>query len=183
LTLAATRQRSASRGRAADIDPAPRGARVTRSAGASRLTAIAYTDSDPSRFHATLVRSHDDSLDCPELHGLLTPDEMLAGYRDVAPDPAGWWLAVGDDRPAGVLLLNGSELTFLGVVPESRGRGVGRRLLELAFEQAPDLTLIVDARNTPAIRLYQSAGLEVVGAREVFLDFPASAADTGGSHR
>jgi ribosomal protein S18 acetylase RimI-like enzyme len=152
--------------------------RVERFTAASGLTEVGYLNYDPSTFHATLVRAHDDSLDCPELHGLLSQDEMLAGYRDSAPDGSGWWLAVADNRPAGVLLLNGNEVTFLGVVPEWRGRGVGRRLLGLALERADGLTLIVDARNTPAIRLYQSAGLEFVGAREVFLYFPGPAAGT-----
>ena len=147
LPSAATRQRSASPRRVGDRDPAPRGGHPTRSAGASRLTAIRYTDTDPAAFHTTLVRAHDDSLDCPELHAVLTPDDVLAGYLDVAPDPAGWWLAVADDQPAGVLLLNGDELTFLGVVPEWRDRGVGRQMLELALEQAPGLSLVVDARN------------------------------------
>jgi ribosomal protein S18 acetylase RimI-like enzyme len=154
-----------------------RGRRMDRTASAPRQTTIQYRNCNRSAFHATLVRAHDDSLDCPELHGVLSPDEMLAGYRDTAPDPAGWWLAIAEHRPAGVLLLNGDQLTFLGVVPEWRGRGVGRRLLDLALERAAELTLIVDARNTPAIQLYQSAGLEVVGAREVFLYFPGPAAD------
>jgi ribosomal protein S18 acetylase RimI-like enzyme len=144
--------------------------------GSPKLWINAYPDCNPADFHATLVRAHDDSLDCPELHGLLTPEEMLAGYRDVAPDPAGWWLAVVDNQPVGVLLMDGDELTFLGVLPESRWRGVGRGLLDRALERAPGLRLIVDARNTPAIRLYQSAGLQVVGAREVFLYFPNPAA-------
>lgn len=149
---------------------------VERSTSVSRLTAVRYPDYDPSTFHSTLVHAHDDSLDCPELHGVLSPDEMLAGYRDSAPDPSGWWLALADNRPAGVLLLHGEQLTFLGVVPEWRGRGIGRRLLDLALKRADGLTLIVDVRNTPAIRLYQSVGLEIVGAREVFLYFSGPAA-------
>jgi mycothiol synthase len=176
LPLAATRQRPGSPGSARDLDPAAGSSTATRSAGASRVTVNRYPDCSPSTFHAALIRAHDDSLDCPELHGVLSPDEMLAGYRDSAPDPSGWWLAVADNRPAGVLLLHGEQLTFLGVVPECRGRGVGRRLLDLAVERADGLTLIVDVRNVPAIRLYQSAGLEIVGAREVFLYFPGPAA-------
>ena len=145
--------------------------------GEPRLTANPYPDCDPATFRVTLSRAHDASLDCPELHGLLTPDELLASYRDAA-DPTGWWLAVADDQPAGVLLLNGNDLTFLGVVPEFRGRGVGRFLFDLALRQSPTLSLIVDARNAPAFQLYRSAGLEVVGAREVFLHFPPPAAGT-----
>jgi ribosomal protein S18 acetylase RimI-like enzyme len=85
---------------------------------------------------------------------------------------------VADDQPAGVLLLNGDELTFLGVLPERRGQGVGRHLLNRALRQTSALSLIVDARNGPAVQLYRSAGLDVVGAREVFLDFPPPAAGT-----
>ena len=147
----------------------------------SWLTAIPYADCDPATFHATLLRAHDDSLDCPELNQVVGGEDLLAGYREAVPDPDGWWLAVADDQPAGVLLLNGAELTFLGVVPEHRGHGIGRQLLALAMQQAPGLALIVDARNIPAIQLYWSAGMAVVGAREVYLHFPAPAADTTGT--
>jgi ribosomal protein S18 acetylase RimI-like enzyme len=181
LPLAATRQRSASPGSSGAPNSGPRGGQVTRSAGASRLTVIPFSDCDPPAFHAALVRAHDNSLDCPELHGVLTPDEVLAGYRDAAPDPAGWRLALAEGEPVGVLVLNDQELTFLGVVPERRGRGIGRRLVELAVELAPALSLIVDARNEPAVHLYRAAGLEVVGAREVFLHFPAPAAGITGA--
>jgi ribosomal protein S18 acetylase RimI-like enzyme len=174
--LAATRERTASPGAFGDMDLAPWGGEVTRSADGLRLTAISYPGCDSSTFDSTLLRAHDDSLDCPELHRVLTPDDVLAGYRDTAPDPEGWWLAVADGEPVGVLLLSNDELTFLGVVPERRGQGIGRQLLEIAFERSPQLTLIVDARNTHANHLYRSAGLDVVGAREVFLYFPAPAA-------
>jgi mycothiol synthase len=152
-----------------------------RTATPPRISVLPFSDCDAATFHAVLVRAHDEALDCPELHGLLTPDEMVAGYRDAAPDPAGWWLALADDHPAGALILNGDQLAFLGVVPEFRGRGVGRRLLALAMEQAPGLTLIVDVRNTPAIRLYQSVGFDVVGSREVYLHFPDPAAGITGT--
>ena len=125
---------------------------------------------------ATLLRAHDDSFDCPELHRALTPDDVVNGYLAAAPDRAGWWLAIADEAPAGILLMNGPEITFLGVLPTHRGKGIGRRLLEAAFDLAPSMSLIVDARNIPAFQLYRSAGFEVVGAREVFLHFPGPAA-------
>jgi ribosomal protein S18 acetylase RimI-like enzyme len=137
-----------------------------------------YADCDPELVDNTLLRAHGDSLDCPELNNVLTPDEILAGHRDSTSDTSRWRLAVADGQPAGVLLLNGDELTFLGVVPERRGRGVGRRLLDFALDLAPRMSLIVDVRNEPAIRLYRSARFEVIRTREVFLHFPASAAGT-----
>jgi ribosomal protein S18 acetylase RimI-like enzyme len=130
---------------------------------------IAYADADPAEFARTLLRAHDDSLDCPELHGVRSADDVLAGYRDCAPDRSRWWLARLGDEPAGVLILGPKDLSFVGVLPERRGQGIGRALVELAISWQPDLSLIVDERNTPAIALYQSLGFNIVAARDVFL--------------
>lgn len=129
----------------------------------------AYPDCDPTEFARTLLRSHDDSLDCPELHGVRTPDDVLAGYRDCAPDLARWWLARVNGEPAGVLILGMGELTFVGVVPERRGQGIGRGLVEAAVSWHAALSVIVDERNTPARTLYRSLGFQTVGSRDVFL--------------
>src|SRR5262245_1669840 len=110
---------------------------VSRSSLRSRLTLVAYHDTDPAEFHRTLLRAHDDSLDCPELHGVRSPDEVLAGYWDCAPDLSAWWLARLDDEPAGVLVLGPGDLTFVGVVPERRGHGVGRALVEADVSWRP----------------------------------------------
>ncbi|HKB04568.1 MAG TPA: GNAT family N-acetyltransferase, partial [Gemmataceae bacterium] len=142
---------------------------VSRSSLRSRLTLVAYHDTDPAEFHRTLLRAHDDSLDCPELHGVRSPDEVLAGYWDCAPDLSAWWLARLDDEPAGVLVLGPGDLTFVGVVPERRGHGVGRALVEAAVSWRPELSLTVDDRNVPAISLYRSLGFKPVGSRDVFV--------------
>jgi len=91
-----------------------------------------------------------------------------------------WLLALVDGLPVGVLLLTRSpetldwEISYVGVVPEARGRGFGRELVlkALAAAQtggAPYLTLSVDARNHPARELYRVLGFEVYDRREVFL--------------
>jgi ribosomal protein S18 acetylase RimI-like enzyme len=63
---------------------------------------------------------------------------------------------------------------YLGVVPEARGQGLGRELVNKALWEAraadaPQLTLSVDARNQPALNLYRSMGFEEYDRREVFL--------------
>jgi mycothiol synthase len=145
-------------------------------AGPSRLDLIAYPDVDPGEFLRVLVRCHEDSLDCPELNDLRTPDELLAGYRDCAPEIAQWWLARRDGTSVGVLVLGAGELAFIGVTPEQRGFGFGRELVRFACGFSMPLSLIVDARNTPAIQLYSSVGFETVGSREVYLLAPARSA-------
>jgi ribosomal protein S18 acetylase RimI-like enzyme len=103
------------------------------------------------------------------MQNLRTADDVVAGYRDCAPDTGQWWLAEVNGEPAGVLILADSELVFVGVVPQRRGDGIGRALVATACEKSSELSLVVDVRNTPAVQLYLSVGFEVVGAREVFL--------------
>ena len=66
------------------------------------------------------------------------------------------------------------DLSYVGVVPEARGRGVGRELVRKAlFEakvaEAPGMILSVDSRNRPARYLYESLGFEPYEEREVYL--------------
>jgi ribosomal protein S18 acetylase RimI-like enzyme len=65
------------------------------------------------------------------------------------------------------------DLGYLGVVPEARGRGVGRALLGQAIRDTARmglvaLTLAVDTQNGPAWRLYAGAGFKEVRRRLVF---------------
>lgn len=128
-----------------------------------------YNTLAPHVFLDLLMACHDESLDGPELNGLRTPDEVFEGYMEVAPDPGQWWFAEQDGQPAGVLLLHGSEVVFLGVHPHFRRRGIGRQLLQFALQTSAHLQLIVDDRNTPALELYQSLGFVETAQQEVLL--------------
>jgi ribosomal protein S18 acetylase RimI-like enzyme len=146
-----------------------------------RLDFQPYDPADAGPFHATLLRTYEGTLDCPEVTGVRDIAEIIAGHR--APDGAEmdhWWLALERDRPAGVLLLTetaGSEtweVAYVGVVPEARGRGVGRQLVLKALREARaagmcQLSLSVDARNQPAIQLYRGLGFQLYDQREVYL--------------
>jgi mycothiol synthase len=140
-----------------------------------------YGEEALAAFHETLLRSYEQTLDCPELNGARPVEEIVAGHKAQGPyDPGRWWLARQGGRPVGVLILSevvewGSwDVAYVGVVPEARGRGVGRALLARAIRaaaagQAGHLTLAVDERNAPARRLYALLGFEPFDERDVYL--------------
>lgn len=90
-------------------------------------------------------------------------------------DPEGWWIATLDDRPVGLCVLDDSHadrgdayIRTVGVIPEARGRGIGRWLLGCAAAYAVRggrhrIGLTVDGRNdTGATDLYLSEGYEAL---------------------
>jgi GNAT superfamily N-acetyltransferase len=134
-------------------------------------------------FAETLERTYAGSLDCPEVNGLRTMDEVLVGHRAQGRwRPEHWRLAFRDGVPAGVLLLSdmadeaGWDLSYLGVVPEQRRRGLGRVLAQHAFELArtagaEQLLVAVDVRNAPALELYLHLRFSATESRNVLLYF------------
>jgi ribosomal protein S18 acetylase RimI-like enzyme len=146
-----------------------------------RLAYVACDAGDLPLFRQTLPRTYQDTLDCPEVNGVRTLDEVFEGHRaQGVHDPARWWLALEGDRPVGVLLLTAVpeleawDVAYVGVVPEARRRGWGRELMHKALRaahasDAAQLTLSVDARNRPAWSLYLDLGFEPFDQREVYL--------------
>jgi mycothiol synthase len=140
-----------------------------------------YGDADAALFETTLLRSYHGSKDCPELDGLRSGAEILDGHRAQGVwRPQTWWLALQDNEPAGVCLLTeledgaGWDLSYLGVVPKRRGRGLGRALTLHALHAArgmgaSEVMVAVDARNAPALALYEAAGFERTGTKAVYL--------------
>ncbi len=128
-------------------------------------------------FAATLLATHAGTLDCPELNGHRTDAELVAGYE--LPDRASSWhfRAESAGRLVGVVTTNPAdsalELTYLGVVPAERGRGFGDKLVQFVLHAAAvafdSLTLSVDARNTPAMKLYTRHAFVEYDRREVWL--------------
>ncbi|ADV61976.1 GCN5-related N-acetyltransferase [Isosphaera pallida ATCC 43644] len=141
-------------------------------------------------FDRILRRTAIDSLDLPELNGLRGFQDVLAGQVAAGRFLASFWrlgapIEEGPNfdpwaRPERVVLLcapsnryDAWELTYLGLTPEARGRGLARRALadalELTREHASRLTLAVDLRNLPAVRLYRAAGFVPFDRRAVHL--------------
>ena len=140
-----------------------------------------YASCVAEQFHQTLLRTYEATLDCPEVNDVRKIEEIIAGHKSQGRyDPESWWLASHQGQPVGVLLLaevpdlKSWDLLYLGVTPEARGKGFGRELARKALwearaAEAPQLTLSVDARNQPALNLYESVGFEPYDQREVFL--------------
>jgi len=136
---------------------------------------------DPALFQETLLRTYEGTADCPEVSGVRTIDEVIAGHvAQGEHDPERWWLALRRDQPVGVLLLtripewDGWDVSYVGIVPEARRQGCGselmrKALLEARAAGASQLTLSVDVRNRPAWELYRRLGFEPFEQREVLL--------------
>jgi ribosomal protein S18 acetylase RimI-like enzyme len=140
-----------------------------------------YSRCPQELFARTLFRTYEQTCDCPEVNGIRDVHEVLAGHAAQGKhDPRRWWLAMDGDRPVGVLLLTeiedweGWDLSYIGVVPEARGQGMGKELTRKALREAvqaraAQLTLAVDSRNRPAWQMYRGLGFESVDQREVYL--------------
>ncbi len=147
------------------------------------LRFLPYRPSLESAFADTLERTYIGTLDCPELNGVRTIAEILAGHRAQGQfDPDSWRLAYDDAGPVGVVLraeLSDGltwELSYVGVVPEARRRGHGRALVlhamhDLARRNVLALTLAVDGRNAPARSLYRELGFVEIECNDVWLYF------------
>jgi GNAT superfamily N-acetyltransferase len=123
-------------------------------------------------FRRLLIRCHDDSMDCPELHARRDPDDVLKGYLDTAPELHGWCIATWHGEPIGVAITCQGELSFLGMIPEARGQGLGHVFLgQILDRMSGPCRLIVDERNIPARRAYDRAGFRPTGVRLVYLWF------------
>jgi ribosomal protein S18 acetylase RimI-like enzyme len=141
---------------------------------------IAYSAEAHAQFALTLAATYVDSADCPEVTGLRSIDDTLAGHRAAGRfDPTLWELAVVDGASAGCLLLCATddammEVVYMGVTPAFRRRGIGELLLRRALEQARArrggrVTLVVDERNAAAQRLYARMGFARSATRVVWL--------------
>jgi ribosomal protein S18 acetylase RimI-like enzyme len=148
---------------------------------AVHLEFVAYAPERHERLAGIIERTYAGSLDCVSVDAVRTVDDTLAGYRAAgAFDPARWLVARSAGRDIGCLLLGDDgrsgqwELTYLGVVPEARGRGFGLAMARQAQWIARNagvgrMVLAVDAANAPAIAVYAAAGFVGWDHRSVYL--------------
>jgi ribosomal protein S18 acetylase RimI-like enzyme len=150
---------------------------------AASLAFEPYHPNAAARFAATLSGTYDGSLDVPEMNDLRLGPDLLAGFRPVCGFAPDWWqLAVTRPgrEPAGVVFTepgpepHAVEVSYLGLLPAARGRGWGDELVRFALSNAARdgvraVTLSVDTRNDPALRLYRRHGFVTLDRKDVYL--------------
>ena len=142
---------------------------------------VTYTPSRANLFAEAIALSYSQSLDCPELTGLRSMPDVLAGHRAAGVfDPTLWSVALRDGEPIAVLLLSrlarpeSVEIVYMGVAQVARGTGVANAVMRRAVSagrrlSATLLALAVDQRNQPARRVYTRWGFEEFAARAAWI--------------
>jgi len=147
----------------------------------SGLSWLNYSSQTHALFCHTISQTYQGSVDCPGLEGVRTIDEVVLGHKATGTfDPGGWLLLLRDGRPQGCLLMAGvigrsaCEVVYMGLVPEARGRRLGRVVLHRALAEArrarrDQLVLAVDENNLPARRLYDAFGFRRTMKRQAWV--------------
>ncbi len=152
-----------------------------RSSPAVTLEFEASCPANQERLVRTLEATYEGTLDCPQLNGVRTTEDVLEGYRATgAFDPARWLIARHQQHDVGCLLLaehpddESWELVYMGLIVSARGHGWGVEIARYAQWLTARagrswLTVGVDAANVPAIRMYHTAGFREWDRRTVYL--------------
>jgi ribosomal protein S18 acetylase RimI-like enzyme len=155
--------------------------RPSAGGGAAALAWEQADPRDPQRLMRIVEATYEGTLDCPLLNGMRSTSDVLEGYRAVGMHrPELWLIAQSEGRNAGCLLMADHpeqeqlELIYFGVVPEARGKGWGRAIVEHALGLAQRcgrkrVVLAVDAANRPAIQLYEQTGFFCWDQRVVWM--------------
>ena len=136
-----------------------------------------------SEWSKLVEKTYVETKDVPELNGLRNIDSTLDGYAAaITGVPDTWWLIQCGDVRIGCLILTPTvaqccELTYLGLIPEWRGKGLSKVMMNFVRDWAQrsgieGMTLAVDLRNIAAIRLYQSCGFMTQRFVQAWMCFP-----------
>jgi ribosomal protein S18 acetylase RimI-like enzyme len=140
-----------------------------------------YTDDQFDLFAKLLVETYVDSQDMPELNDVRTPAQAMGCHLKHAHEQSPFLYRIEVHRePVGVLFFNPAEpgkawdLTYVGLRPPWRKRGIGQQIVKAAVAKsaqagAPALVLTFDERNDAARRLYVSVGFRSCGSYDVYL--------------
>ncbi len=132
-------------------------------------------------FVNVLEATYRGTLDCPEFNGVRDGRQSLKNHESAGSFTSDMWRLYSQDEIAvGVLLLverpdqQAWEVLYVGVVESARRSGIGRAMLLDAIDAARDanaerLLIVADARNLPAVGLYESLGFQPIATRVAFV--------------
>lgn len=76
------------------------------------------------------------------------------------------WLRLGGDRTDHAVATATEPELAIATVPEVRGKGLGARLLEQLFAEAPFDAIVLSVRSTnPSVRLYERHGFKTIRSK------------------
>lgn len=134
------------------------------------LRFVGSAGNEPTRLQRAIEQTYVGTLDCPELDGVRSLDQVVAGYRSQGRHcPEHWYLVQAAGQDVGALILaehpglGNWELIYMGLAAEVRGRGWGEAVVRFAIDVATQhgaerLVCAVDAANTPALNVYHRLG-------------------------
>jgi len=151
---------------------------------------LLYDKKSYSLFKRLISQTLEDSLDSPELRNLRKLEDVISSLKAADRFVPSYWRLLKckdsaksstknrQDEPAGVLLLaptpqrDAIEIIYLGVVPQMRGKGLGKILLYEAVNCAKQtgvksVLVSIDCRNNPARKLYEKFGFKALLRRTV----------------
>ena len=140
-----------------------------------------FCDANKDRYASVIEQTYLGSLDCPFLNGFRSGAEAIASHQLSGQfDPSGWRLYRQGAEDLGVMMLNehpdqdAIELVYFGIVPQFRGKGLGRRILADGIRGAAKsgrsvIFLAVDCGNSYANALYSEFGFAELARRRVMI--------------
>ena len=150
-----------------------------------RFDLVTYSPATHAAFASTIAATYQDSLDCPALNGLRDMEDVIAGHKASGEFVPGLWFLFREyadgagektPQPRAVLLLSpmpqgdAVELVYLGLTAAARGRRIADWVLRYGLASVAAvgrnrLSLAVDSKNEPALKLYYRHGMKRVTSK------------------
>ncbi len=151
----------------------------TRNAGCQLISA---EEIDPffDRFTLVAEKTFRKTQDYPDLLARMSVSGFLHELEHLEHHQRkNWFLLQKNGKDVGVLILTEVpekvlELNYMGLIPETRGQGLGKELVVLALKVAAErkkhfVVTSVNEQNTPAVNCYMRAGFQIVNRSRVFI--------------
>ncbi len=90
---------------------------------------------------------------------LESVEHLIAATKDTA--------QADEDMPVAFMGVTDNKLEMLFIAPEERGRGLGKRLLQLGIERYGISELTVNEQNPQAVGFYKHMGFEIYKRTEL----------------
>jgi len=148
-----------------------------------RLTFRPYKNEHWDRMTALVEKTYINTLDFPQLTGLVPAECILRGYQESHFfDPSLWYFVEFQSQSIGVLLLTQIEdsehleLTYLGLTEDFRGQGLSLEIVQFAqyiakLQNASHLLTAVDSANIPALNTYMRCGFQIHDQKEIYVRY------------